>query len=556
MISQRGRRTRILWLALVLGGSVAADPLDDLARDFWQWRAVRQPVSGDDMARIDRPVDWTPDWSPQSVAQQKEALASFEKRWKEMDAGRWAIPRQVDYRLIGSALSRVGWELYVTRNWQRDPMFYVDQTLGAVYDRLLQPPPFERARSTEILRRMNAVPQILKNAKANLEDPVRPMAEEAIATLKDIRPRLLKAIQELKPLLDPAAASEIDGASGKAIEALESYSTWLSDRLKTMVAKNSIGRHDYAFFLKNVALMPFTPEQVLAMGQQEWDRAVAFESYERQRNAGLPELAIPASQAEQAGRQKRDEAAVRQYLDEKGFLTLPAWLQHYWNLPLPAYLEALPTLGVTDDLTGPARLQENATSYIRQPSPQLGYFALATARDPRVLIVHEGVHYYQLALSWSQENPIRRHYYDSGANEGIGFYAEEMALQAGLFDDSPRSREIIYSFMRLRAARVVADVKLALGQFTVKQAADYLQKTVPMDEGTARAEAVFFAATPGQAISYQIGKLQIMQFLSDARRDQGAKFNLKSFHDFLWKNGNVPIALQRWEYVGVKPEGL
>jgi uncharacterized protein (DUF885 family) len=72
----------------------------------------------------------------------------------------------------------------------------------------------------------------------------------------------------------------------------------------------------------------------------------------------------------------------------------------------------------------------------------------------------------------------------------------------------------------------------------------------------ARAEAAFFASTPGQAISYQIGKLQIMQFLSDARRDQGAKFNLKSFHDFLWKNGNVPIALQRWEYVGVKPEGL
>lgn len=71
-----------------------------------------------------------------------------------------------------------------------------------------------------------------------------------------------------------------------------------------------------------------------------------------------------------------------------------------------------------------------------------------------------------------------------------------------------------------------------------------------------RAEAAFFASTPGQAISYQIGKLQIMQFLSDAKHDQGAKFNLKSFHDFVWKNGNVPIALQRWEYVGVKPEGL
>ena len=47
-------------------------------------------------------------------------------------------------------------------------------------------------------------------------------------------------------MLDPTVASEIDGATGKAIEALESYSAWLGDRLKTMVAKNSIGRHDYA----------------------------------------------------------------------------------------------------------------------------------------------------------------------------------------------------------------------------------------------------------------------------------------------------------------------
>ena len=46
-------------------------------------------------------------------------------------------------------------------------------------------------------------------------------------------------------------------------------------------------------------------------------------------------------------------------------------------------------------------------------------------------------------------------------------------------------------------------------------------------------------------------KLQIMKFLAEARMQQGEKFNLRSFHDFVWKNGNVPIALQRWEYLGV-----
>ena len=100
-------------------------------------------------------------------------------------------------------------------------------------------------------------------------------------------------------------------------------------------------------------------------------------------------------------------------------------------------------------------------------------------------------------------------------------------LQAGLFDDSPRSREIIYNFMRLRALRVEVDVKLALGEFSMTQAAEYLAEHVPMDKKTARGEAALFATTPGQAISYQIGKSQILHFLAAAKLAQGDKFNLR-----------------------------
>ena len=127
-------------------------------------------------------------------------------------------------------------------------------------------------------------------------------------------------------------------------------------------------------------------------------------------------------------------------------------------------------------------------------------------------------------------------------------------LQAGLFDDSPHTREIIYNFMRLRALRVEVDVKLALGDFTLDQAAKYLEEKVPMDPGTARQEAIAFSTGPGQALTYQIGKLQITKFLAEARLQQGEKFNLRAFHDFVWKNGNVPISLQRWEYLGRNDE--
>jgi uncharacterized protein (DUF885 family) len=90
-------------------------------------------------------------------------------------------------------------------------------------------------------------------------------------------------------------------------------------------------------------------------------------------------------------------------------------------------------------------------------------------------------------------------------------------------------------------------VKLALGEFTLQQGADYLARTVPMDKATALDEAAMFASTPGQGISYQIGKLQITKLLADTRRTQGKGFSMLQFNNFVWNNGNVPISLQRWE---------
>ena len=61
------------------------------------------------------------------------------------------MARQVDYRLMGSALSRVRWELDINPRWKRDPTFYLDQTLTALLEALVQPPPFDASRSREIV---------------------------------------------------------------------------------------------------------------------------------------------------------------------------------------------------------------------------------------------------------------------------------------------------------------------------------------------------------------------------------------------------------------------
>jgi uncharacterized protein (DUF885 family) len=530
--------------------------LDALAQDFWQWRARYQPYSADDIPRIERPAG-PRDWSAASIAAQKVALAKFEKQWQQIDTKGWSVPQQVDYRLMGSALARVRWELEVNPRWQRDPSFYVDQTMTALLEALAEPPPFNESRTREIVERMQEIPQIIEDGKANLH-AVRPFAALAIGNLQQIRPELERVEHEVAPMLHddgsakPSVASQFQAATEKAILAMESYRAWLQAQLGAMPDNAAVGRDNYEFFLRHVAVLPYSPEQLLAISRPEWDRSVAFEQYEKQRNLGLPELKIAANLQEQVERSQRDELAIRKFLEDKGILTVPAKIQHYTIRPMPGYLDALADFGETDDFTGPSRLNDDGVRWVVPPSPKLGYFWLATAKDPRPDMVHEGVpgHYFQMCLSWSHPDPIRRHYYDSGANEGIGFYAEEMMLQAGLFDDSPRTREIIYNFMRLRALRVEVDVKLALGEFTISQAADYLAQRVPMDKKSAEAEAALFATTPGQAISYQVGKTQILHFLAEAKLAQGDKFSLRAFHDFLWQNGNVPIALQRWEYLG------
>ena len=122
-------------------------------------------------------------------------------------------------------------------------------------------------------------------------------------------------------------------------------------------------------------------------------------------------------------------------------------------------------------------------------------------------------------------------------------------LQFGFFDDSPRTREIVYQFMLLRAIGIEIDVKMALGEFNIEQAAAYLEKHLPLGHEMAMGGATMFATCPGVISAYQLGKTDIVRFLADSKLKQGDAFRLRTFDDSLWKNGNVPVVLQRWEFL-------
>jgi hypothetical protein len=538
--------------AVSAAGVAGADDLDTLARDFWTWRAATQPITRDDVPRIDRPAGWTPDWSKRSVEERRKTRAAFEHRWTMLARPSAAVPQQVDHRLMGSALARVRWELDGNPSWRQNPVFYVDQAVAAYVDAIVPPDTPPAARGRDVIARLHSIPGTLAAARENLDDARAPFARLAIEDLDGIGAKLRQSAQALAPHVDEVSAAELPAAVDKAVTALDDYREWLRGRVAGLPENVAIGRASYVKFLRTVALIPHSPEEILAMGRQEYARAVAFEEYERQRHRDVPELPIFRDQGEQIAGADRDEKAIRQYLGARGILTVPAEAPRYRYLPMPDWLAPVADFGEGTDFPFASRLAEESTRYIPVPSPELGYFALSMAKEPRADMVHEGLpgHAFQLWLSRSQADPVRRFWYDSGVNEGLGFYAEEMMLEMGLFDDKPKSREMIANYMRLRALRVEVDVRLALGSFTIDEAADYLRTRVPVDPVTARSEAAAFAATPGFAIGYQIGKLDIARLLADARRTQGDKFSLQDFHDYVWKNGNVPLALQRWELLG------
>jgi hypothetical protein len=553
------QRCALFALSVVLVASGFAqqsgDSIEKLGSDFWSWRARYGQYTSDDVTRMERPLGVVRDWSATSVEKQRKELSTFDERWKKLNDSAAPVHQQVDYWLIGSGLARVHWELDILKRWQRDPNFYIEQTLTPVAEALTVPGPYDEKQSREIIARLNNIPAIIKEAKQNLVSPPAPYAKAAVDSLGDIRSALDRVVSTLPPETT-IAAPEWQVSAKKAATALEAYREWLRNALPGLPPQSAIGRQNYTWFLRNVALMPYTPEELVAQAEQEWRRAVAFEGIEVNRNRLMPPLVMAPTLEEFIARNQIAELAVRRFLADREILTLPAGLQHFTLRSQPPYLAALGDFVEMDDFTSPSRLNQDGIRYVAPPSSDAGYFWVADAKDPRIQIDHEGTvgHYGQLCASWQNPDPIRRHYYDSGANEGIGFYAEEMMLQSGLFDDSPHTREIVYNQMRLRALRVIADVKLALGILTPEQVRDFLEHNVPMDPADARTEAVEMGEVPGQKIAYQTGKLQIVHMLEDARLKQGDNFNLQKFHNFLWLNGNVPIALQRWEYLGMDDE--
>ncbi len=268
----------LLFYPCVCVAQTKPDSLDDLASQFWSWRAKYRPFTGDDIPRIERPGGMR-DWSGAVITKQRADLSAFERRWNALDTAAWPVARKVDFQLIDSAIARVRWELDLNPRWQRDPTFYIEQTVGALQDALLPPPPFDEARAAELVVRAENIPAILEQAKTNLK-PVAPFAKLAIAALSDIEARMQRVQRGVSPLLhDDAQRAQFGSAIGRASKAIAAFRDDLKHGLPNMQQEFALGREAYSFFLHRVALLPYSPEQLLTMARQDFERVMTISAF-------------------------------------------------------------------------------------------------------------------------------------------------------------------------------------------------------------------------------------------------------------------------------------
>ena len=270
------KRIALIALSLLLAGECLCEMpaaksgdahLQKLAHDFWNWRGRYAPFTGDDVNRMERPGGIR-DWSGASIERRCADLKEFEARWTQIDASQWPVSQQVDYRLIGSALARVHWELEINPRWETRPEFLSrsdsDCTRGSPH----------RAGA---LRRCEQP----GNSHPNQERPLDPEAGDKNRKncphhLRVSRFNPWKASADACSEWQGALASsttlrreELNDAAQRAADALEKFRAHLQQLAPSLPNDTALGREAYLFFLRKVALNPFTPEQLLAMGRQE-----------------------------------------------------------------------------------------------------------------------------------------------------------------------------------------------------------------------------------------------------------------------------------------------
>ena len=156
---------------------------------------------------------------------------------------------------------------------------------------------------------------------------------------------------------------------------------------------------------------------------------------------------------------------------------------------------------------------------------------------------HEAMpgHFLQLSIARRHSDYIRKIQYSGMFAEGWAFYGEEMFVRLGLYGDDLDARLFTARWERVRGARVMVDVKLASGEWTLAQAAKFFEEQSGFTKSASEAAVAGYALRPGYVLAYTVGRLQLEQLLAEYQRRTGDKGSLRDFHDRLLSYGSMPF---------------
>ncbi len=166
--------------------------------------------------------------------------------------------------------------------------------------------------------------------------------------------------------------------------------------------------------------------------------------------------------------------------------------------------------------------------------------------EMETIAYHEGApgHHFQIAIQQELTGvPMFQKFAFFGAyTEGWGLYAERLAKEEGRFESHMQDFGRLQNEM-LRAARLVVDTGVHTKKWTREKAIQYMLENNPMTEEDATKEVERYIDLPGQALSYKIGMIKILELREKAKTELGDKFNIRDFHDVVLKSGAVALPI-------------
>ncbi len=501
-------------------GQGSYEELVEIYDEFLQWNAVTRS-----------------DYDAHAIAALRDDVQGFHARLQSLAVRDWPRHQQVEFLAVRARIDQEHFRLHVSRPWARDPGFYVDRVLPPTFAEL----PLAGDELQELRERLASVPALVMAAMQNLDDVAADYADLAIFNLSNadgvghgfpyrtVPPA--GVIGWYDDLLDRALEQqpELRDDIITAKTAVEEFNAWLIRNRDKATGKSGVGRDNFNWYLKHVKLMPFTTDEIVVLGERELERLWSVYALERHRNRNLPEIDLPATAQEYQERIDVTDKRIREFLVNEKIITIPDYINE---------------------------LDTNVPWIVRDSGPN--FWEQIQYRNPTPDHLHAVIpgHRFDGVVEDHNTHPIRGRITDGARAEGWAVYLEEAMMHAGLLDDSPRVRELIYLFGIFRAARMPVDVWLQLNEMSVSEAVDYWMDRVPyLDADVARVDAeIYLRRPPGYGLGYMTGMVQMQELLADRKRQLREKFDLQEFHDTLMQSGRLPLSLLRWEMTGLDDE--